>query len=85
MAEVIVNGDVLTLRDGGPTDGWRNVNLDLSAYDNMMLDLEFRFTTTAVVERVGWYIDDVAIRGVPAPSALALLGLGGVVAGRRRR
>ncbi|QKK07241.1 MAG: PEP-CTERM sorting domain-containing protein [Planctomycetota bacterium] len=35
--------------------------------------------------RVGWYIDDVAIRGVPAPASAALLGLGGLVATRRRR
>ena len=84
-AEVYVNGDLQILADGGPTSGWRNVVLDLSAYDNMMLDIEFRFTTTTVVERVGWYLDDVAIRGVPAPSALALLGLGGLASARRRR
>lgn len=84
-AEVFVNGDLQSLADGGPTSGWRSVILDLSAYDNMMLDIEFRFTTTTVVERVGWYIDDVGIRGVPTPSALALLGLGGLVASRRRR
>ncbi|MFG0245524.1 MAG: PEP-CTERM sorting domain-containing protein [Phycisphaerales bacterium JB052] len=84
-AEVFVNGDLQLLADGGPTSGWRSVMLDLSAYDNSMLDIEFRFTTTTVVERVGWYIDDVGIRGVPAPSALALLGLGGFVASRRRR
>lgn len=84
-AEILVNGTVLDLRDGGPTNGWRNVTLDLSAYDNSAFDLEFRFTTTTVVERVGWYLDDVLVRGVPAPSAMALLGLGGLAATRRRR
>lgn len=84
-AEVLVNGTVINLRDGGPTGGWRGVSLDLSAYDNSVFDLEFRFFATTVVERVGWYIDDVSVTGVPAPSALALLGLGGLVAARRRR
>ncbi len=84
-AQIFVNGSLISLRDGGPTGDWRAVSFDLSGFDNSIFDLEFRFSTTGVVERVGWYIDDVAITGVPAPSALALLGLGGVVAGRRRR
>lgn len=84
-AEIFVNNDLISLRDGGPTSDWRLATFDLSAYDNSTFDLEFRFSTTTVVERVGWYIDDVSVTGVPAPSALALLGLGGVVAGRRRR
>lgn len=84
-AEILVNGNALNLRDGGPTNGWRGVTLDLGAFDNSAFDLEFRFSTTGVVERVGWYIDDVAITGVPTPSALALLGIGGLAAGRRRR
>jgi len=85
-AETIVNGDVLLLADGGPTNGWREVTLDLSAYDGMnSVTIDFLFSTTGVVERVGWYIDDVAIRGVPAPASAALLGLGGLVATRRRR
>ena len=84
-AEVVINNSVIDLRDGGPTNGWRGVTLDLSAFDNSTFDLDFRFSTTGVVERVGWYLDDVAVTGVPAPSALALLSLGGIAAGRRRR
>jgi len=38
---------------------------------------------------VGTYRDDlsdnITVVGVPAPGAVALLGLGGLVAGRRRR
>lgn len=83
-AEVFVNGDLQTLRDGGPTT-WREVTLDLSAYDNSMLDIEFRFVTTGVVERVGWYIDDVSLTGIPTPGAAGLLAMGGLVAARRRR
>ncbi|MEX0876152.1 MAG: PEP-CTERM sorting domain-containing protein, partial [Phycisphaerales bacterium] len=84
-AEIFVNGNLIDLRDGGPTNGWRDVSFDLSAYDNSSFDLEFRFSTSTVVERVGWYIDDVAVTGVPAPASMALLGLGGLVATRRRR
>lgn len=85
-AQTIVNGDVLLLADGGPTGDWREVTLDLSAYDGMSsVTVDFLFTTTGVVERVGWYIDDVSISGVPAPASAALLGLGGLVATRRRR
>ncbi|MBC7773539.1 MAG: PEP-CTERM sorting domain-containing protein [Pyrinomonadaceae bacterium] len=32
-----------------------------------------------------WYLDDVSVALVPAPGAAALLGLGGLVATRRRR
>jgi len=86
MASVIVNGDELYLSDGGPTGAWRFVSLDLSAYDGLgSVDIVFNFTSTTVVERTGWYIDDVSIRAVPTPGALALLGLGGLVATRRRR
>ncbi|MEQ8317309.1 MAG: PEP-CTERM sorting domain-containing protein [Phycisphaerales bacterium] len=86
MASVIVNGDQLYLSDGDSGDAWRAVNLDLSAYDGLSsVDITFNFTSTTVVERTGWYIDDVGIRAIPAPASLALLGLGGLAAARRRR
>jgi MYXO-CTERM domain-containing protein len=86
MAKVFVNGTQVYLSDGGPTSGWRQVTLDLSAFDGAgALDINFQFTATSVVERVGWYIDDVTVSGVPAPGAMALLGLGGLAMGRRRR
>lgn len=85
-AQTFVNGDLLLLADGGPTGDWREVNLDLSAYDGMSsVTVSFIFTTTSVVERVGWYIDDVSLNGVPAPSSIALLGLSGLAVTRRRR
>jgi hypothetical protein len=84
-AEVLVNGQVISLRDGGPTTNWRLVSLDLSAFDNTVFDLSFQFDTTAVVDRVGWYIDNVAVTGIPTPASAMLLGLGGIVCSRRRR
>ena len=88
-AEVIVNGDVVLLSDGGPTADWREINLDLSAYDgNANVDVSFVFDTTGVVERVGWYIDDVTLAGaIPEPASTSCLAmfLGAVVYRRRRR
>ena len=85
-AQVLVNGDEVYLSDGDSDDAWREVVLDLSAYDGLAdVTVDFLFSTTGVVERVGWYIDDVSITAVPAPASAALLGLGGLVATRRRR
>lgn len=83
MAEVIVDGTQVYLSDGNSGLGWRQVTIDLSGFNSG--DVTFRFTTTTVVERVGWYIDDVHVSGVPAPASAALLGLGGLAAARRRR
>lgn len=85
-AKVYVNGTEVYLSDGDSSDAWRLVSLDLSAFDgSTSLNINFEFSSTAVVERTGWYLDDIAVRGVPAPSAVALLGLGGLASLRRRR
>ena len=86
--EVLVNGDSLYTSDGDSMQAWRQVDLDLSAYDGMSsVDVEFRFTASAVVERVGWYIDDVNLTAVPEPVSLVPLSLAvvGIVAYRRSR
>ncbi len=86
MAQVFVNGDSLYLSDGDSHEAWRPVSLDLNAYAGLSeVEITFNLLTTAVVERVGWYIDDVEITAVPTPGALALLGLGGLAVARRRR
>jgi hypothetical protein len=77
-AKVFVDGNELYLSDGGPSD-WRRVTIDLSGYTGVV-NVEFEFATTSVVERVGWYIDDVGV--TPEPASLMLLALGALI--RRR-
>jgi hypothetical protein len=79
---VLVDGVEVYLSDGGPTE-WRNISIDLSGFSGTG-DITFEFSTTGVVERVGWYIDDLRV-AVPTPGAAAVLGLGGLAAMRRRR
>lgn len=86
QAKVFVNGEERYLSDGSSGFAWREVVLDLNDFSGLSsVEITFNLTTTTVVERMGWYIDDVSITAVPAPGSLALLGLGGIVALRRRR
>ena len=75
MAAVFVNGVEEYLSDGDSLSMWREVSIGLPAG---IVDIDFQFTTTAVVERVGWYIDDVAISAVPEPSTISLIGFAGL-------
>lgn len=60
-AEVLINGEVVYLSDGFSNDQWRRVELDLSDYGRTIITIQFRFTATTVVERTGWYIDDLEL------------------------
>ena len=95
--QVVVNGDIVastnaadapytqTNETGTSGAEWVVESIDLSAYDGLdTVTIEFRMWATTVVNRPGWYLDDISITAVPAPGALALLGLAGL-AGRRRR
>ena len=70
-----------------PTD-WELINVDLSDYVGGDVTISFDLFATTVVERAGWYIDDVLITGnaVPEPSSIALVSLGafGLLVRRRR-
>jgi hypothetical protein len=84
-AEVIVNGNQEYLSDGFSNAAWRNVTLDLAAYDNQSaVDIAFVFTTTGVVERTGWYVDDVGLTAVPEPTGAGLLVVGLMALFQRR-
>jgi hypothetical protein len=48
----------------GATPFWELETIDLSAFDNQnSVTVEFRMFATTVVNRAGWYIDDVRISG----------------------
>ncbi|MFG0253435.1 MAG: PEP-CTERM sorting domain-containing protein [Phycisphaerales bacterium JB038] len=82
-AKVFVDGTEVYFSDGASGSAWRPVVIDLTSFSGTG-DIVFEFSTTSVVERVGWYIDDLSVRDVPAPGTMALLGLAGLVARRRR-
>ncbi len=91
---ITYDGDEGSFDDGGtPGDAsddtvvFAPATVDLSAFAGQSsVLLDFNFLQSTVVARDGWYIDDVLITGVvPEPTSLALLGLGGLAALRRRR
>lgn len=77
----IFNSIGLDVNDMGVEGMWTTLNLDLSSYTTATLYIESESNSAS--ESV--YLDNVVFSTVPTPSAFALLGLGGLVAGRRRR
>jgi hypothetical protein len=63
---------------GGVGDEWINITTTGGMVFDEVRMLGFGFPNTS-------YIDNASWNAVPAPSAMALLGLGGIAAGRRRR
>jgi uncharacterized protein (TIGR03382 family) len=84
-AKVFVDGTEVYFSDGDSGLDWRNVTIDLTTYGfSGTGDIVFEFSATTVVERVGWYIDDLSVVDIPAPGTAALLGLAGLAIRRRR-
>jgi len=61
---VMVDGvELLRLDTPNPTE-WTFEEVDLSAYDGMSIELSFDLYASTVVEKAGWYIDDLNINDV---------------------
>ncbi len=88
MASIMANGMQVALFSGtaGSYDAatdtvtFDSAVVDLSAFAGLSsVDLNFNFFATTVVQRDGWYIDDVTIMGspIPEPAAISLLAVAG--------
>ncbi len=80
---VLLGGTPLAL-----TDQWQVFNFSLAAGPDVSggVTLQFASVTGADPSSVMvLFIDDVSVSFIPAPGSLAMLGLGGLVAVRRRR
>ena len=74
-AELKVNGDLLYERTTNvATPDWELQTVDLTPYVGGNATIQFELFATTVVDRGGWYIDDVEIVGqqdvVPEPTSL---------------
>ena len=80
-AQLLVNGDLLYERDtsAAPT-AWEEITVDLTPYAGDIAQVKFELLASTVVNRAGWYVDDVTIMGAPIPEptsmSLAFLGMG---------
>lgn len=87
-ASVNVNGTQEYLSDGNSLDAWRLVTIDLTPYAGQSnVNIDFNFTSSFILNRTGWYIDDVRITSstVPEPaSAIVLCLVSGLAMVRRR-
>ncbi len=61
-AEIFVNGDLVWSATDSAVYDWAELAIDVSAYaGNPSVTIEFSVYTTTVVNRAGWYLDDVTI------------------------
>lgn len=78
----ILNTAGSDINDLGIEGGWISTDLNLTGYVDVTLHVELESNSGSEA----LYLDNIVFKtGVPAPGALALLGLGGLAATRRRR
>jgi hypothetical protein len=80
-AQAFVDGTEVWRTPGSdPSADWELMTVDLSAYAGSTVDVEFLLHSTTVVNRPGWYIDDVEVsfcapeQQEPAIPAVGILG-----------
>lgn len=86
----ISDWDTTVLNDPGDTDGLNNWVAQSLSFTATSSIVEFQFGANASAPDLGGQtyrhgIDGLSVRRVPAPSAIAMLGLGGLLTTRRRR
>ena len=80
MASLEVNGTQVYLSTGTSAGMYEPQCVDLAAYAGQAsVEIAFRFVTSTVVERAGWYVDDVAITTMGAVSSEAAPQVGFVL------
>jgi hypothetical protein len=65
VAQVLVNGDLMwEVNTPDASTEWKLESVDLSAYAGLpSVEIVFRLFATTVVNRTGWYLDDISISG----------------------
>jgi hypothetical protein len=58
----------------GDPQNWLNSVIDMENYRGKTVQFRFRLATDYGTSREGWYIDDIAVQGCPAPQDVSLTG-----------
>jgi len=75
-AQVYVNGEVVFQHCGGEylaPSAWQQRVVDLSAYAGGSATIEFHMMASTVVNKSGWYLDDISVTAEVVQPTLALL------------
>jgi hypothetical protein len=78
-AEIRVNGNVVWQNCTGSytaPSAWIQQEVDISAYVGAPATIEFYFMASTVVERGGWWIDDLLVTDAQVPVELQSLSVG---------